>query len=455
MNKKLLGVLGVAALLLAGNFAWQEVKEVDAADERTIYLDATTYWDVDGAVFDAWVWGGTSGSYWTNFEDSNGDGIYEALIKSDDTDIIFLRKDPSKSRNSWDGEWGRIQTNIDSSNDMFDLSSYNAGTWKEYTYVAPTVQLRGTLSNWDPGENFSDSDGDGIYELELELGKGTYEFKVVKNGSWYGHEGTISDAASDLSYVQNSALANTVLEASGGNYIFEYNISTSKLSVGHKSYDDMVSELVSGYVSTGIYTKVTTINVDLESEDVKADLATIFHGKMTAEGLAKQLNKTTYYNGDSLWMTNSQGVNSGYGTDGNVMTHFKVTDGVAKVDYTVPVDGGMEGYYVTPRDFAADGYFVGWTKTAENTYELSTSALPTTKDGRTVLSDFIDVVAPLLYWEGSENYFTYSKLVVKKVGETLVLQIVLDATNAAGVLTSGDVLAEAVITKGCAETWSF
>ena len=217
----------------------------------------------------------------------------------------------------------------------------------------------------------------------------------------------------------------------------------------------MVSSLVKDYVSDGVYTKETNIFIDTESEDLKSDLATMFHGQMSVEGLSKQLNKTTYYNGDSLWMTNNQGVNSGYGTDGNVMTHFKVTDGVAKVDYTVPVDGGMEEYYVTPRDFAADGYFVGWTKTAENTYELSTSALPTTKDGRTVLSDFIDVVAPLLYWEGSENYFTYSKLVVKKVGETLVLQIVLDATNAAGVLTSGDVLAEATITKGCSKTWSF
>ena len=31
-NKKLLGVLGVAALLLAGNFAMQEAKEVNAAN---------------------------------------------------------------------------------------------------------------------------------------------------------------------------------------------------------------------------------------------------------------------------------------------------------------------------------------------------------------------------------------------------------------------------------------
>ena len=36
MNKKLLGVLGIAALLLAGNFAWQEVKEVDAAESATV-----------------------------------------------------------------------------------------------------------------------------------------------------------------------------------------------------------------------------------------------------------------------------------------------------------------------------------------------------------------------------------------------------------------------------------
>ena len=41
MNKKLLGVLGVAALLLAGNFAWQEVKEVDA-EENAVVSEMTT-----------------------------------------------------------------------------------------------------------------------------------------------------------------------------------------------------------------------------------------------------------------------------------------------------------------------------------------------------------------------------------------------------------------------------
>ena len=37
-NKKLLGILGITALLLAGNFAWREAKEVDAAS-----VSANTY----------------------------------------------------------------------------------------------------------------------------------------------------------------------------------------------------------------------------------------------------------------------------------------------------------------------------------------------------------------------------------------------------------------------------
>ena len=38
VNKKVLSVLGVAAMLLAGNFAMKEAKEVDAATPTTLYL---------------------------------------------------------------------------------------------------------------------------------------------------------------------------------------------------------------------------------------------------------------------------------------------------------------------------------------------------------------------------------------------------------------------------------
>ena len=51
-NKKLLGILGITALLLAGNFAFKEVKEVDAADSVTTEVQAlfTKYYN-DG-VYD-------------------------------------------------------------------------------------------------------------------------------------------------------------------------------------------------------------------------------------------------------------------------------------------------------------------------------------------------------------------------------------------------------------------
>ena len=455
-NKKLLGILGITALLLAGNFAFKEAKEVDAAG-KTIYLKLSGEWSQSTPEFTGWVWKGNGSGRWVEFSDSNADGILEASVNSDDTDIIFLRS--KKGSAGWNEEWNRIQKKLPTNTqNLFSVSEWSDGSWG--TYDLSSVNLMGTITDWETGSKLQSHNG--LLKLSKTLAPGEYSFKLKCGDVWLGNNGEIEDTTaktSTVGWAMNVNEGDCTLKASGGEYSFEYNVTTNMLVVNHKPYSEMLSDLVSNYVSDGVYTKVTSIYIDSESAALKSDLATMFHGKMSVEGLSKQLNKITYYNGDSLWMTNDQGVNSGYGTSTEGMTHFKLNNGVATVDYTVS-GTTMEDYYVTPKDFAVDGYFDGWTyNSTAKQYELNVSemSLPTNSQSRNILSDFIDVVAPLLYWEGSSNYFTYSKLVIKEdtSNNQLILQIVLDSTNAEGVLSQGDVLAEATITKGCSKTWTF
>ena len=66
-NKKLLGVLGVAALLLAGNFAWQEKEVVEAATP-------TTKWAAIGEI------GGSGWSKDLSFTYDEVDQRFELLV---------------------------------------------------------------------------------------------------------------------------------------------------------------------------------------------------------------------------------------------------------------------------------------------------------------------------------------------------------------------------------------
>ena len=87
-----------------------------------------------------------------------------------------------------------------------------------------------------------------------------------------------------------------------------------------------LNALVTKYYNGGVYTKNTTINV---TEQARQEILVNggFHNK------ADDLVRTTYFDGDELWMTNNAGVNSGYGTDGDAMTHFtKDTEGNNNVD---------------------------------------------------------------------------------------------------------------------------
>ena len=210
-----------------------------------------------------------------------------------------------------------------------------------------------------------------------------------------------------------------------------------------------LQSLLNRYVSSGKYVKKSVINLNNTAKD---EIKQYFHAGIS------DAKRTTYYNGNALWMTNDEGtINSGYGTDskGN-MTHFKLnSDSSQTVDYTVeiPSKTGMEGFYVTPNDFAEVGYFSNkWAYSYNVGYTYDLSGGYQSGEVSKVLSDFIAVAAPLLLEDiYTSNYITLDKLVIKEVGSTLKLQLITKSISSgflSNLINESLVLAESTITIG-------
>ncbi|MBT4383346.1 MAG: T9SS type A sorting domain-containing protein [Candidatus Marinimicrobia bacterium] len=55
------------------------------------------------------------------------------------------------------------------------------------TVSANGVHIAGSMQGWDPGTTeLTDSDGDGVYEVTLDIASGDYEFKFINGNTWGG-----------------------------------------------------------------------------------------------------------------------------------------------------------------------------------------------------------------------------------------------------------------------------
>lgn len=432
-NKKLLGVLGVAALLLAGNFAWQKGEEVNAAaTTRTVFLNPGP-WNTAGAWFDAWVWGEGNSGEWMTFSDSDGDGIFSASLPAGVDDMHLLRKNPSSNNHNWD-YWNRIDNlklPTGEQNCYYVYDDWKTGAWGKYS-----LSINGTfIDNWKTPIPLSDLDNDGIFTATQDLNPGSYEFKIKDSSEKWRGGSKITDTTKDNAFKTSGG--NTTFTASGGQYTFEYNATVGKLTVTHKTYSDLVKKLFTTYYNEGSYTKVSDIFVN---EEVEQDVAQYFHTGNIAE-----LHRTTVYSDGRLLMTTEKDTNGvGYKTVGEDMVRFHVVDGQDVNDYTVK-GTSVEAYYVTLADFLLSSstshygtldMLSGWTY-ANGIYSNSSED---------VLDAFRLFTAPM--WVGktaeTENYIIFSKATVEVVDGKLVMK--LWATGEESKLTSTDGLfSQAVI----------
>ena len=389
------------------------------------------------------------------------------------------------------GSYTRNNLKYDSSNSEF--SCYASGNTKKD--VAIFKQYEETYTEFIPNPDTGSGTTTPSYEYPeanslLTISKAN----EVANAAGTAHTTDKYKIQGTIESIANTTYGNMTIKDNSGNSIYIYGVYNTDGTVRYDALDELhkpqvgdtvtlsgvlglygsttqmknswlidltkgeesktaIQTLLNKYISTGKYTKNSVINFN---DEAKNELVRYFHSGIN------ELERTTYYNGNALWMTNSSGtINSGYGTDANGnMTHFKLnSDGTQDIDYTVNVSGGMEGFYVTPNDFVANNYYSSNWKYQYNVgyvYDLSNGY--SSGEAKSYLEDFIDVAAPLLLDEiYTSNYVTLDKLVIKEVNNTLKLQIIVNSVSSGtlGTLVSDNlVLAESTITSGCPYSFS-
>lgn len=206
-----------------------------ADDGETIYFTPNSNWTTDNARFAIYTWDADGVYQWIDMTDSDGNGVYEAVLPAGYTNLIFCRLDPGEEHNGWSTTWNQTDDlKYDGKNNHYTLASgawnKGEGSWSVYdgsacahTYddngictkcaeelyliIAGNVMKKdgeyrqgdnSTLfvSEWDVSDEnnrmFYDEESGCYLKIYENVAKGEYHFKVAENKSWdisYGKDG--------------------------------------------------------------------------------------------------------------------------------------------------------------------------------------------------------------------------------------------------------------------------
>lgn len=108
--------------------------EPEPEDGKTIYLNAggSSLWDQAGAYFDVWHWKAEGDGSWVTMKASSTAGVYECKIAQESDMVIFVRKNPSSTAQSWTGVWNQTgDLAIPAGKNMYTITGWGTtdGTW--------------------------------------------------------------------------------------------------------------------------------------------------------------------------------------------------------------------------------------------------------------------------------------------------------------------------------------
>ena len=439
-NKKLLTILGVTTLLVGGMFVNQGTRPVDAAtisaNTRLYFEPGYSDWKQGNERYAAYFFS-SSKNAWANMEDSDSDGIYEVYAPSGSwSNVIFCRKNGANNTNGWDGnQWNQTpDLTYDGSKNLYKFGPTTG--WSVYSPAKPkSVLIKGSFwDNWDGELSLLDDDGDGTYSNTLAITDGEYEFKVTEDTKWFGNSGKINNSMS--AWVFKTTQGNCKLIATGGNYTFSYNHVLNELSITHTPFttEEKIERMMTKYYNDDDVTYVRNTVINL-TEKAQEELETYFHAK------AKQLERTTYFTEDALWMSRGDGEYSYYGSEGGNLTNGTAKEANVVPSYHTAVKNtSMEKYYTTLEDIKDAVGSATWTKSG-SVYS-STDA--------TLIQYFLDFTAPcfLNHNDSNANYLGLEKVTIEESGSSLVLKLHVKSGDSGKLVGENNtVLSVATITK--------
>ena len=117
------------------------------------------------------------------------------------------------------------------------------------------VAIAGSFNGWSTNANTTYDSASGLHTFKVDLEAGDHEFKVVVNGGWLGNGGSFTDTTITSDYNGGWDCydgGNFYMKATGGTYIFQYNVSTKKVNVVyHTSHDLSVTTTEAGCLVDG------------------------------------------------------------------------------------------------------------------------------------------------------------------------------------------------------------
>ena len=203
---------------------------------KTLYLKPNSNWAGNSPRNAAYFYG--NGNIWVGMTDTDGDGIYECEAPDGYPNVIFCSMNKNTTNLGWDDRWNQsadLTIPTDDKNLCTLASDWNNpnGTWSVYDPLATNVYLAGSMNGWSTTANeFRKANaGDANGTISMILEAGSYELKVVRNGTWTSHNGTFSSSVSGKTFsssVSSNAKMNTTIH---GEYTFTWAISSSQLSI--------------------------------------------------------------------------------------------------------------------------------------------------------------------------------------------------------------------------------
>ena len=101
-------------------------EEPEVVEGNKIYLKPNSNWLIDNARFAVYSWDG--GDQWFDMEDSDADGIYEVVLPTSISNIIFCRMNPGTTANNWNNKWNQT-SDLTVPTDGTNLYTVKSGTW--------------------------------------------------------------------------------------------------------------------------------------------------------------------------------------------------------------------------------------------------------------------------------------------------------------------------------------
>ena len=195
----------------------------------TVYFVNSSKWDA--VACHHWSDGG-SGTSWpgdkltTTGETVNEFDVYKATFTDQHDKCIFNNNNKGSQTGNLDVQDGKY---------YYPLKNQWYASLNDIPAIDPLateVYLAGEMNGWSTIENEfrRAAKDDTNASIVLNLGKGTYKFKIMDNGTWLGNNGTINNTISGWTFV-NSDGDCTLKVNIAGDYTFTWAISTKKLSV--------------------------------------------------------------------------------------------------------------------------------------------------------------------------------------------------------------------------------